>query len=261
MKRFVTLLLAIAGVQLAHGQISVIDVTSISQQQIAHAEDIAKWVESIAQLQTQVSQLNQQISLQTDVHNWSGDPVAAGVNVSLGTLGVNVVVQTYGQPQNAILAVANSFASLTNTDQGVYRPITDPGLDGNPVQYDPLTFRQYSVLDAQQQNYQQVVNGTTAQEQDLLADLAATMVALKNATTDAEVLKQSAKITAINGQLAVLSTTRQDQANQVAAQKIANDSRSDEERMAAAQLADKDDYLSNQRITAYMQTIQVRQNQ
>jgi|GEM_PF-5901518 len=42
-------------------------------------------------------------------------------------------------------------------------------------------------------------------------------------------------------------------------QKIANDSRLEQERMAAAELAAKNDYLANQRVSAYMRTIKLRQ--
>jgi hypothetical protein len=136
----------------------------------------------------------------------------------------------------------------------------DTDLNGNSVQHDALTYRRYAVLDAQQQNYQQVVTSTNARQQQLEQDLAATLIALKNASTAAEVQKQSAKINALNGQLAALGTTRKDQADQVVAQKAANDSRKEEEGMAAAELESQDDYLASQRISAYMHTLQLRQN-
>jgi hypothetical protein len=43
-------------------------------------------------------------------------------------------------------------------------------------------------------------------------------------------------------------------------QKMANDSRLEEERMAAAELEARDDYLANQRVSAYMNTLKLRQN-
>ncbi|HTQ30428.1 MAG TPA: hypothetical protein VMI53_04405 [Opitutaceae bacterium] len=256
---FLALIVAVAATRVS-AVLPVFDAANIAQQQVAHAEEIAKWVESIAQLKTQIDQLNQAISLQSDIRRWAGDPKAAAENVALDALGAQDLVRSFGQTRNAIISLTDSLASLGNTGQGTYRPITDPGLDGQPVQFDPLIFRRFSVLDAQEQNYQQVVDDTTAREQDLQADLAQTLVELKNAPTDAEVRKQSAKINAINGQLASLSATRRDQADQVVAQKIANDARSDEERLAAAELAAKDDFLANQRVTAFMHTLKFRQN-
>jgi hypothetical protein len=46
----------------------------------------------------------------------------------------------------------------------------------------------------------------------------------------------------------------------VVLQKTANDSRMEEERLAAAESAAKDDYLANQRVSSYMNTIRVRRN-
>ena len=256
---FLFLTLVLAGS--IRAQIPVTDVASITANQIAHAEDIAKWVQSIANLQTQINQMNQQLNLQNDIHSWTGDPVAAGGNVNLALLGANIVAKVYGSSQAAIVNVPDSLASLGSTSSGTYRPLQDNDLNGNSVQHDPMTYRRYAVMDAQQQNYQQVSSDTSAQEQQLQQDLAATLIALKNASTDAEVQKQSAKINAINGQLTVLSADRKDQADQVVAQKAANDTRIEEERMAAAELEATDDYLANQRITAYMQTLKVRQNE
>ena len=260
MKKSLFVLIFIAMAVRAPALIPVFDAASITQQQIAHAEEIAKWMESIAQLRTQINQLNQAISLQSDIRRWAGDPKVAAESLAIHELGADKLMQEYGQARSEILSTVDSLKSLGSTAQGTYRALTDPGLDGKPVQYDPMVFRRFSVLEAQQQNFQQVFGDAKARERDLQADLANTLVALKNAPTDAEVQKQSAKINAINGQLASLSAERRDQADQVIAQKVANDSRSQEERMAAAQLAAKDDFLANQRITAFMQTLKLRQN-
>jgi len=253
------LILAITGVR-AFAQIPVTDAASILQQELSTAETLAQWAQSIAQLKIQVSQFNQQIAIQGDLRNWTGNPSAVAVNVDISTLGAGSLTQTYGQTQTAIVNVPNSVASLNNTSSGTYRALQDTDLNGNSVQHDPLTYRKYSVLDAQQQNYEQVVSSTNARQQQLQQDLASTLVDLKNASTDAEVQKQSAKVNALNGQLAALGATRRDQADQVAAQKAANDSRQEEERNSAAELEAQDDYLASQRITTYMQTLTLRQN-
>ena len=260
MKRiFLIFVLAVAA--RAFAVLPVFDAAGLAQERIAHSEEIAKWVESIAQLRTQISQLNQAISLQSDIRRWAGDPKAAAENLAINALGADKLLQEYGQARSEILATVDSLKSLGNIAQGTYRAITDPGLDGQPVQFDPMIFRRFSVLEAQQQNFQQVFDDAKARERELKADLADTLVALKNAPTDAEVQKQSAKVNAINGQLASLSAERRDQAEQVIAQKIANDSRTEEERVAAAELAAKDEFLANQRITVFMQTLKLRQTQ
>lgn len=260
MKRLLFALALAAAAGRASAQIPVTDAASIAQQEISTAETIAQWVQSIAQLKIQVNQLGQQIDIQSNLRDWAGSPSLASATVSLSTLGQASLTQTYGQTQSAIVNVPNSLASLNSTSSGTYRALTDTDLNGNPVPHDTLTYRRYSVLDAQQQNFQQVVTASNARQQQLQQDLAATLVALKNAPTAAEAQKQSAKINALNGQLAALGATRRDAADQVVAQKAANDSRKEEESMAAEELEEQDDYLASQRISAYMQTLTLRQN-
>lgn len=252
-------LLAAAGVR-AFAQIPVTDAASIAQQELSTAEMLVQWAQSIAQLKIQVDDLNQQITIQSNIRDWAGSPSVASASVSLSTLGAASLTLTFGQSQASIVNVPNSLASLDNTSSGTYRTLEDTDLNGNAMQHDAMTYRRYSVMDAQQQNYQQVVTDTNTRQQQLQQDLAATLVALKDASTEAEVQKQSAKVNALNGQLAALAATRRDQADQVVAQKAANDSRREEERNAATELEIQDDYLASQKITAYMQTLQLRQN-
>ena len=242
----------------AFGQYPVFDGANLANNQAAHVEDIAKWVQSIAQLKTQIDQLNQQISLQSDIRQWQGDPVAAGAKVVLVGLGQQDLAQQYGQVKTVLLSLVNSVASLSNSGQGTYRPITDTDLSGNAFQPDPLTHRRYSVLDAAQANSDQVTDETEAREDVLQADIAATLAQLATASTDAEAQKLTAKLIVLNGQLAQVEATQKREVDAVEVQKIANDSRKEEEMQAAAELEMQDDYLANQRVSAYMQTIKLR---
>jgi hypothetical protein len=156
--------------------------------------------------------------------------------------------------------MVDSLDSLKHTSSGSYRAIASVDLDGNEVQRDPLTFRRYAVLDATQANTDQVTADTKARETELQEEIALTLEDLKAAPTEAETQKISAKLAALNGQLAQVETTRRREVDAVALQKMANDSRLEEERLAAAESAAKDDYLANQRVSAYMKTLRVRQN-
>jgi hypothetical protein len=115
-------------------------------------------------------------------------------------------------------------------------------------------------LDAQQANADQVAKDTAAREAELQADVASTLDQLKSASTQAEAEKLSAKLTSLNGQLAQVETERHRAVDEVVIQKMANDSRMEEERMAAAELEARDDYLANQRVSTYMKTLKLRQN-
>lgn len=259
MKSLLTLLLALCADVAARAQIPVTDVANLVNNQVAHIENIAKWIDSIAQLKVQIDQLRQQISIQGDIRQWAGNPTEAAGKIALEALGAEPLLREYGRARATILATAESLASLGQTASGTFPALASIDLEGGALARDPLVHRRYAVLDAQQENYQIVIVDTKDRERELRADLAETLAELKSADTDAEVRKQSAKIEALNGQLSALAAERRDQADQVAAQKIANDTRLEQERLAAAELEAKDNFLAHRRITSFMRTITVRQ--
>lgn len=241
--------------------IPVVDVASIANNRIAHAENIVKWVDSIAKLRTQIDQLNQQINIQSDIRRWTGNPTEAGVNVILDVLGEEDLGRQYGRARNEIIRMTNSLESLQNTADGNYRAIRGADLDGVDFQRDALTFRRYSVLDAKQVNTVQVADETKARETELQEEIALTLEELKAAATDAEVQKLSAKLVALNGQLAQVEATRRREVDEVALQKIANDARIEQERLVAAEMEARDDHLANRRVSAYMKTLKLRRTE
>jgi hypothetical protein len=255
------LILFLCAASFGWAQIPVTDVASITNNRIAHAESIAKWVDSIAKLRTQIDQLNQQINIQGDIRKWTGNPVEAGANVVLDVLGEEDLVREYGRARDEIIRVTRSLDSLENTADGNYRAIRSTDLNGGNLQRDPLTFRRYSVLDAKQANTVQVTDETKAREAELQEEIALTLQELKAATTDAEVQKLSAKLVALNGQLAHVETARRRQVDEVALQKIANDARLEQERLAVAEMEARDNHLANQRVSAYMKTLKLRNTQ
>jgi hypothetical protein len=178
----------------------------------------------------------------------------------LNTLGVQDLVRDYGRTRNAILSTVNSLDSLERTGSGNYRSIASVDLDGNAMQRDLLAYRRYAVLDATQANTEQVAEETKAREHGLQEEIATTLDDIKAAPTDAETQKLAAKLTALNGQLAQVEAVRKREVDAVTLQKIANDARAEQERQAAAELAAKDDYLANQRVSAYLKTLRVRKN-
>ncbi len=260
MKTIVALLLVTAGAAQALAQIPVTDAANLLNNKVAHLENIAKWTDSIAKLRTQIDQLKQQIDIQSELRRWAGDPLAAGRRLNLDSLGADDLVREFGQTRESVVSRARSLSSLDYTAQGTYRPLRDPDLDGHPLDHDPLIYRRYAVLEDQQDNFQQVYEESRARERELQEELAATLENVKSASTDAEVRKYSAKVDALNGQLAALAAQRRDQTDQVVSQKIANDSRLEQERLAAAELESKDNDLANKRVSAYLGTLRVRRD-
>ena len=244
----------------AVAQIPVTDVANLANNTVLHAENLAKWVESINNLRTQIDQLNRQINIQDDIRRWSGNPVEAGAKIVLDGLGQGDLVRDYGKTKQAILGLVGSLDSLKRTADGSYRAISDFDLDGNEFKRDPLTYRRYAVLDGLQANSEQVTDETRERQRDLQAEIADTLAAMKDSPTEAEVQKHAAKLTALNGQLAEIEAARRREVDAVVLQKIANDTRLEQERLAAAELAARNDYLANQRVSAYLKTLRVRKD-
>lgn len=255
--RLCLFLLVVAGLR---AQIPVTDVANLVNNQVSQTATIAKWVESIAHLKTQIDQLNHQINIQDDIRTWSGNPAEAGGSLLLNALGADDLVRDYGKSKDAVLSLVSSLDSLKYTASGSYRAIGDADLDGKELKRDALQYRRYAVLDAMQTNAEQVAAETRARETELQEETALTLDQLKAAPTDAETQKLAAKLTALNGQLAQVEAARRREVDAVAMQKIANDARLEQERLAAAELASKDDFLANQRVSSYLNTLRVRSN-
>lgn len=250
----------VVGAAVSFGQIPVTDVASIANNRIAQAENIAKWAESINQLRQQIDSLNRMINIQSDVRRWAGNPVEAGTKVALEGLGGPELAREFGSAKRAVVGLVDSLDSLRRTAEGTYRTISNVDINGNEMRRDPMIYRRYAVLDAKQDVTAQVALETGERERELQAEVAATMAELKGAETDAEVQKLSAKLTALNGQLTYVEAARRREVDAVTLQKIANDTRSEAELHAGTELEMRNAYLANQRISAYMKKLKVRQN-
>jgi len=255
MKKTIILLSLVTGVSL-RAQIPVTDVANLMNNEVAHLENIAKWVESIEQLKTQITQLKEQVSIQSDLRKWAGNPGSA--TLALNTLGLNELSQAYGKSKEAILTTTASLESLTSTDKGMYRPLAVLDLGGEEMKYDENTFRRYSILDAKKANAEEVAETTGERVRVLQEEVGTTLLSLNAASTEAETQKEAAKLTALNGQLAQVETERKRKVDEVLLQKISNDARLEEERLAAAQAEAKDAYIANQKASDYFGKIHLK---
>ena len=259
MRAHILVLIAMTACGVLHAQIPVTDAASIANNRAAQAENIAKWVESINHLRQQIDSLNRMINIQSDVRRWTGNPVEAGTKVVLEGLGGPELAREFGSAKRAVVGLADSLGSLRRTAEGTYRAIDDVDIGGNTMRRDPMIYRRYAVLDAKQEVSAQVTVETHDREKELQAEIAATLEEMKAAETDAEVQKHSAKLTALNGQLAYLDSVRRREVDSVTLQKIANDARTEAEQRSVAELEMRNAYLANQRISAYMKGLKVRQ--
>lgn len=253
------LLIGTCGLFCARAQIPVTDVANIANNRAAQAENVAKWVESINHLRQQIDAMNRMINVQSDIRRWAGNPVEASTKVALESLGGPELAREYGSAKRAVVGLADSLGSLRRTAEGTYRTIDDFAIDGNPMRRDPMIYRRYAVLDAKQEVSSQVSVETHTRERELQGEIATTLEEMKAASTDAEVQKLSAKLNVLNGQLGYVEAVRRREVDSVTLQKIANDTRTEAEQRSVAELEMRNSYLAQQRISAYMKTVKMRQ--
>lgn len=242
---------ALAGSQ-AFAGMPVIDAANLANSQISHVATLAKWVESIAQLKSQLQSLKQQIDIQDDLRSWAGDPAKAARSLVLDVLGDTDFLREYGRARDAITRDTDSLDILTRDDRNTYRPVETPDIEGNAVEHDPRLYRRFSTLAARQENARAVSDELHGRARELQEEIALSLADLRSAGTDAEVQKIAAKLSVLNGQLAQLESTRRREIDEVFVQKLANDSQAEVERVAAAELRATDDFLANQRISAFV---------
>ena len=261
-KIFILITLALSATfgTLVFAGIPVIDAANLANSQISHIATIAKWVENIAQLKAQITQLKEQVSIQGQLRNWTGNPADAAKILSLGILSESDLLREYGLTRDDIARAVQSLDTLSRTDGNTYRSVYVPDLDGGTVQHDPLTYRRHALLDARTDNTRAVTDQTRERERELLEEIALTLSELRSGATDAQVQKLTAKLIVLNGQLSQVETARRRQMDEVILQKLANDNRRETEQLAAAELAAKDDYIASQRVTAFMRSINPRKN-
>ena len=134
----------ISSALLASG-IPVFDGGNLANNQIMHIATIAKWVDSIAQLKTQIQQMKEQASIQGDMRSWAGDPSKAARSIILDVLRETDLNHEYGETRDTIARAVNSLDVLTRDDRHTYRPVDAPDLDGGGVQHDAQLYRRHSM--------------------------------------------------------------------------------------------------------------------
>lgn len=216
--------------------------------QANHGEDIAKWVESIQKLNTQIDQMNQSLQIAQSMKNVIGDPTSAGNLVNLNLLGT--MGNSVGQLTSTLNQTADGVQALRYNGQELYEsvPASTPG--GISMSYNTDLLKPFAAIQNQTQNAAAVTADAMARIRQLEQDKAVTLAQLKLATTDAETQKLQAKIAAIDGEIASLNGQQSTATNQIVTQDIANRNDQELKAQAASQAADHEMAVS---LENYMQ--------
>lgn len=212
--------------------------------QANHSEDIAKWLESIQKLNTQINQMNQSIQIAQSMKNVMGDPSSAAGAIGLNLMGSNSLGSSVGQLTSALNQTVNGAQALQSNGQGLFQsvPAMTPG--GLNMSYHMDALKPFAAIQNQTQNTANVVADTSNRIKQLQQDKAATLAQLKVAATEAETQKLQAKIDAIDGEIAALNGQQTTATGQLVAQDIANRNDRALKAQAASQAADHELSLS-----------------
>ena len=153
--------------------------------------------------------------------------------------------------------LTNAIDSLRRTSDGIYQSLDDRTVLGRDfTRQEPLYLR-YAAVERQADNLATVQAATDSRSASLQAEIAATLEQLRSAGTQAEVDKLTAKLAALNGQLAHVDAQRRDEADKLHAQQILNDNQAAKERQdfLERQLAEENQTLGV--VNAWQQSVQL----
>lgn len=217
-----------------------------ANQQANHLEVLRQWAEQLERLNRQLRQLEDALVVQRQIRDAIGEPSAASAQVALRGLGADETARAFGETMQAVRRLANAVASLRRTADGIYARLEDRTSLGRTFTRDESLYRRYAAVERQADNLTMVQDQTAVRDRELQAELAATLVQLRDARTQAEVDKQSTKVAALNGQIAHLDAVRRDEADKLRAQQILNENQAAKERqdLLEKQVAEERDTLT-----------------
>lgn len=228
-----------------------------SAQTANHLEVLRQWAAQLEALNRQIRHLEEQLGEQRRLRAAIGDPLAAGSQVTLQRLAPPDLARTYGDTLRVVRQLADATASLRRTAEGVYAELDDRTALRQPFTRQTSGYRRYAAIERQADQAARVIDETSVRQADLQADLAETLVTLKAAPTQAEVEKITAKITALNGQLALLEAQRRDEADKLQSQQIQNENQAAKERQDLLEKQVTEERQSLKVINAWQRGIQI----
>ncbi len=227
-----------------------------SATQANHVEVLRQWATQLEKLNQQLRQLDDLIATQRRIRDVAGDPVGAGVHVA-GALGATELARSYGETMQAVRRLTDAALSLRRTSEGIYRRLDDKTVLGAGFTRRTELYRPYAAVERQADNLEQVFVQTDAREVTLQADLATAVVALRTASTQAEVDKLNGTIAALNGQLATLAAHRRDEADKLRAQQILNENQAEKERHDTLEKQIAEERQSLAEVNAWQQSVRL----
>jgi hypothetical protein len=197
----------------ARAQWIVYDPTMNIQQILDTAREIAKQVEEIGVLTSQLTEFKNYESL-------FGNPSQVVLSM-VAPLAADLKAPEPGQNLETLVANADGNYALTYNDSGIYATVgasfQTPG--GQTVQRPADQFKRFTAVINTASNYIAVADNAAQRRATIKTNIAQVTQQLQSATTDAEVQKLHGVLTSLNGDLA----STDDEVNQAAASAMVQD--------------------------------------
>ncbi len=214
--------------------------------QLNHTEDIAKWLESIQALNTQIQQFQQQIQIAQTVEGYIGNPAQAAQAMQLQLLDSTGLTKSVGQLTSALNQTVDGAKALENSGSQLFSSVQNLTPDGLSMNFDPSHFTSFAAIQNQNANVGNVIQSTLSQIQGLQQQKATTLAQIQTAPDQSTVQKLTAQVNAIDGQIAALGQQQQTSTDQIVTQNIANQNDKDMKAQAANESADHEMNVSMQ---------------
>lgn len=224
MKIALLIVLTALGMIQAHAQYPVIDVTEISVLQNSNLQQLQQWATQLQDMDKQFNQLTQQLTQLQTLNKVIGDPASIVGNIN--TTPINSIISStgIGQTLQSIDQTANGAKALQLDAEGLYQAVSTTTPGGNTYTPNLTEFKPFAALQSAQDNLVNIVQTNTLPMQQLMAQIQALQNQAKTATTQSEVQKVQAQLQTAQTAYDNLQGQINTAAQQVAAQKAANDS-------------------------------------
>jgi len=214
-----------------------------------HGEDIAKWVQSIANEGRQIANQYTQIMNQVEQLKRLGNP-----NYYINMLGLDQVLKSVQQLEGGVGAVlseiqqtANGFSAMRYTAGGLYSDLTQmKDQFGNLVNFDEFSFRKFGAIYDLSDRYNNYLKSYNQSAQRLGQDVQQTLSKLNSDGTQIGAEKLRGKLQALQLQQQAVADQSQIAANKIVVQDVLNRTNDAQMREALRQKVFQDTVMQNQ---------------
>jgi hypothetical protein len=232
----------------ARAQYIVYDPKSDLQQILDTAQQIAKQVEEIGVLTSQLNEFKNYESL-------FGNPSQVVLSM-VAPLATDLQGVEPGQNLENLLGKANGSSAMTYNNNGIYTTVGTSFQTprGQTIQRSTNQYQRFSAVINTASNYVTVADNAAQRRATIKTNIAQTIQQLQKATTDAEVQKLHGVLTSLNGDLA----STDDEVNQAAASATVQDiqNRNDQQKQIQA-LTEQQNADFTEAISNYVTTFQL----